>query len=81
MATLISTRLEKGFEEKLRQLAKQKGISISEMHRQALTEYLERETQPPKHSRYDDVIGIAESRGNGELSVNHSRAFIDALNA
>ena len=76
---VTSIRLDKSFAEQIRQLAKRKGITVSELHRQALTEYWQRETEPIEHSRFDDVIGIAASDGDGDLSENHRQAFVAAL--
>lgn len=76
---MTSIRLEKSFAEQIRQLAERKGITLSELHRQALMEYWQRESEPVEHSHFDDVIGIAASEGDGDLSENHRQAFVASL--
>ena len=49
-----SVRLDPETQEKVRRIAANKGVTQSEIHRQALTEYLERETSEDKPSRYGD---------------------------
>ena len=49
-----SVRLDPQTEEKVRQVAAVKGLTLSEVHRQALMEYFEREMPEKKTSRYDD---------------------------
>ncbi len=59
-----SVRLDPQVQEKLRQAAASKGVTQSEIHRQALAEYFERESAE-KSSRYndpfyDDIFGAIE---------------------
>ncbi len=49
-----SVRLDPQTQEKVRQAAAAKGVTQSEIHRQALAEYFEREMPEKKSSRYDD---------------------------
>ena len=49
-----SVRLDPETQEKVRQVAAVKGLTLSEVHRQALAEYFEREMPEKKPSRYDD---------------------------
>lgn len=55
-----SVRLDPITQEKIRQVAASKGLTLSEVHRRALTEYCEREMSEKKTSRYDDIIGVGE---------------------
>ena len=48
-----SVRLDPQIQEKVRQAAAAKGVTQSEIYRQALTKYFERESEE-KPSRYDD---------------------------
>ena len=72
-----SVRLDAKMEEKVRHVAALKGLTLSEVHRQALTEYCERETQE-KVSRYDDpfydsIFGVGE--GPADLSRRHKEIY------
>ncbi len=70
---MASVRLGAELEEKVRRVAALEGLTISEVHRRALNEYLEREMPKKKTSRYDDIIGIAE--GPHDLSARASEIF------
>ena len=75
---MSSVRLDSTTQEKLRQMAARKGISISEVHRQALEQYFEREFDTLKKSRYSDVIGIFSSE-TGDGSTRHKEIFREVL--
>lgn len=49
-----SVRLDPKIEEKVRQMAATKGITLSEVHRLALAEYFEREMPDQQTGRSDD---------------------------
>lgn len=49
-----SVRLDPEVENKVRQVAAIKGLTLSEVHRLALAEYCEREMPEQKTGRYDD---------------------------
>lgn len=68
-----SVRLDPKIEAKVRQVAAVKGLTLSEVHRLALTEYCEREMSEKKISRYDDIIGIGE--GPPDLSARAGEIF------
>ena len=55
-----SVRLGSRLEEKVREVATKKGVTRSEIFRQALESYCEQELTSPKRGRYDDVIGIVD---------------------
>ncbi len=73
-----SVRLDPQIEEKVRQVAAVKGLTLSEVHRQALAEYCEREMSEKKASRYDDpfyddIFGVGE--GPADLSRRAKEIF------
>ena len=68
-----SVRLDPEIQQKVRQVAAIKGMTLSEVHRLALTEFCERETAPHKKSRYDDIIGIGE--GPCDLAARSEEIF------
>ncbi len=68
-----SVRLDPETEQKVRQVAALKGMTLSEVHRLALTEFCEREAKPKKTSRYDDIIGIGE--GPHDLAARSEEIF------
>ncbi|MGI4789338.1 MAG: hypothetical protein ACRYFS_10875 [Janthinobacterium lividum] len=68
-----SVRLDPTIEKKVREVAAVKGLTLSEVHRQALTEYCERELSEKKTSRYDDIIGVGE--GPPDLARRHKEIF------
>jgi hypothetical protein len=72
-----SVRLDPQIEEKIRQVAAVKGLTLSEVHRQALTEYFEREMPEKKTSRYDDIIGVGE--GPPDLARRHKAYFAEIM--
>ncbi|MEO7715487.1 MAG: ribbon-helix-helix protein, CopG family [Capsulimonas sp.] len=76
---MSSVRLDSTTQDKLRQMAARKGISVSEVHRQALEQYFERESDLPQKSRYSDIIGIFDS-GEANLSTRHKEVFREILN-
>ena len=60
-----SVRLGSQIEEKIRRVAAVKGLTLSEVHRQAVIEYCEREMSEKKNGRcddpfYDDIFGAIE---------------------
>ena len=59
-----SVRITPGLEAKIRQLAAEKGITRSELFRQALETYCDRELTLPTTSRFDDVIGVVDVPGD-----------------
>ena len=70
-----TVRLDPDLKAKIQQLAQQQGITQSELHRRALELYCE--TNTVKHSRFEDMFGVAE--GPDDLSSNTSAAFRKAL--
>ena len=77
-----SVRLDPKVEEKVRQVAAIKGISLSEVHRLALAEYFERELVEPKTSRYDDpfyddIFGVGE--GPADLSRRSKEIYHEIM--
>lgn len=74
---MSSVRLSREIDEKARRVAALKGLSLSEVHRQALEEYCDRELALARQSRYDDVIGVAE--GPPDLAERVSERFGDLL--
>ena len=53
-------------------------MTISEVHRAALNEYLARELALSRKSRFSDIIGIADS-GDGSLSEDHKQVYGEIL--
>lgn len=72
-----SVRLDPQIQEKVRQAAAAKGVTQSEIHRQALAEYFERETSQGNTSRYDDIIGVGE--GPPDLARRHKEIFGEVM--
>jgi hypothetical protein len=77
-----SVRLDTQMTEKVRQVAAVKGLTLSEVHRQALTEYVEREMPEKKTSRYDDpfyddIFGVGE--GPADLSRRHKEYYAEIM--
>lgn len=68
-----SVRLDPEVENKVRQVAAIKGLTLSEVHRLALAEYCEREMPEHKTGRYDDIIGIGE--GPHDLAARSEEIF------
>ena len=64
-------------EEKIRRVAAQKGITRSELFRQALESYCQQETAQLQGSRYDDVIGIIDAPEDG--SARYKEYFLEGL--
>ena len=73
-----TVRMPEKLRERVHEIARRKGVSVSEVHRLALEEYCLRETKEPTTSRYDDIIGVAE--GPADLSSRHKEAFGEILN-
>ena len=59
-----SVRIIRGLEEKIQQVVAQKGITRSELFRQALETYCDLELTPPNQSRFDGVIGVVDVPGD-----------------
>ncbi len=72
-----SVRLDPEIQEKVRQAAASKGLTQSEIYRQALLAYFEREMPEKKTSRYDDVIGVGE--GPPDLARRHKEYFAEIM--
>jgi len=72
-----TVRLPETLREKVREIARRKGLTVSDVHRLALEEYCLRETEPPQQSRCDDIIGIVE--GPSDLSARHKETFGEIL--
>ena len=72
-----SVRLPENLRSRIQEIARRKGLTVSEVHRLALEEYCLRETEPPRKSRYDDIIGVAE--GPSDLSARHKELFGEIL--
>lgn len=77
-----SVRLDPQIEAKVRQVAAEKGLTLSEVHRQALMRYCEeelcdQETAAKKTSRYDDIIGVGE--GPPDLARRHKEYFAEIM--
>lgn len=68
-----SVRLSPQLEETVRRTAAQKGISRSELFRQALESYCSAESAPPARRRFDDVIGVVDVPG--DFSVHTRELF------
>ena len=74
---MSSVRLPREIDEKARRVATLKGLSLSEVHRQALEQYCDRALADARQSRYDDVIGVVE--GRSDLAERASEHFGDLL--
>jgi hypothetical protein len=77
-----SVRLDPAIEEKVRQVAAVKGLTLSEVHRLALTEYCEREMSDQKESRYDDpfyesIFGAIE--GPHDMAARSGETYKEVL--
>ncbi len=77
-----SVRLDPQIQEKVRQAAAAKGVTQSEIHRQALAECFEREMSQEKTSRYDDpfydsIFGAGE--GPADLSRRHKEYYAEII--
>jgi hypothetical protein len=70
---MSSVSLEPMLREKVRQVARLKGLTVSEVHQQALEQYCDREMTQPQTSRYDDIIGVVE--GPSDLSSRAREIF------
>ena len=67
-----SVRLSREMDERARRVAALKGLSLSEVHRQALAQYCDRELAAARQSRYDDVIGVVEGPADlAERAADH----------
>ena len=79
---MSSVRLDPEMQQKIRQVAALKGLTLSEVHRLALIEFCERETEPKKNSRYDDpfyddIFGVGE--GPADLSRRSKEIYHDIM--
>ena len=74
---MSSVRLPREIDEKARRVAALKGLTLSEVHRQALEQYCDRELAAARQSRYEDVIGVVE--GRADLAERASEHFADLL--
>ncbi len=77
-----SVRLDPKIEEKVRQVAAMKGLTLSEVHRLALAEYCEREMSDQKASRYDDpfyesIFGAIE--GPPDMAARSGETYKEVL--
>jgi len=72
-----SVRLSGKLDQKVRRVAALKGLSLSEVHRQALEQYCDRELAATRQSRFDDVIGVVE--GPADLAERASEYFVEVL--
>lgn len=72
-----TVRLGPELEARLRRVAREKGKSLSDVHREALEAYCAQALEEPKRSRYDDVIGVIE--GPGDLSETVSERFTEGM--
>jgi hypothetical protein len=75
---MCTGRIPENLRTKVEEIARRKGLSVSEVHRLALEEYCVREIETPSISRYDDIIGVAE--GPAELSSRNKEVFGEILN-
>lgn len=72
-----SVRIAPELEEKIQQVAARKGITRSELFRQALEDYCNQELTPPSKSRFDDVIGVVDVPG--DFAVHTRELFGEIL--
>ncbi len=68
-----SVRTSTVLEEKIRRVAELKGISRSEVFRQALEIYCNKELTSSATNRWDDYFGVVD--GPGDLSTRTREAF------
>lgn len=73
---MASVRLERELAEKVRKVARMKGLTLSQVHRLALEAYCERVLT--RGSRYQDAIGVAA--GERALSTRSAEIFREVLN-
>lgn len=59
-----SVRIAHELSEKIQQVAARKGITRSELFRQALETYCDQELTPPNMNRFEDVIGVVDVPGD-----------------
>ncbi len=74
---MSSVRLSAEIQAKVQRVAALQGLTVSEVHRQALEEFCERQLDSDRKSRYDDVIGVAT--GPADLAARASQRFADLL--
>ncbi len=72
-----SVRLDPQLQERVRRVARQKGLTLSEVHRLALEAYCDAALAEPGCSRYGDVIGVIE--GPPDLAENAGRLFAELM--
>jgi hypothetical protein len=75
-----SARFDDHIKSKIKQVAAITGMTPSEVRRKALTEYCDRELRQSGTSRYDDIIGVGESSGAGDLSRRRKVYFHELMN-
>ena len=79
-----TVRLSTELRDKVRQVAEQRGVSVSEVHREALERFCATEILESQISRFDDVIGICDgappdlsetigSRYSAEMAQKYAR--------
>lgn len=77
-----SVRLDSKIKDQICQVAALKGLTLSDVHRQALAEYCERELSETKPGRYDDpfydtIFGAFE--GPADLSRRAKEIFHEIM--
>ena len=72
-----TVRLKPQLVEKVRRVAVRKGLSVSDVHREALERYCDAVLAEPAASRFEDVIGVVEAPQ--DLSVDTGRKFAEAM--
>lgn len=74
---MTSVRLKPEIDKKLREVAALKGLTLSDVYREALEAYCERELEPPRRSRYADIVGVGE--GEPHLATCAHEVFGDIM--
>ena len=72
-----SVRLSPTLELKIQKVATQRGVSRSEVFRNAIEIYCDTELESPTRSKWDDVIGIIDAPADGSARV--SEYFAEGL--
>ena len=72
-----TVRLKPQLVEKVRRVAARKGLSVSDVHREALETYCDAALAEQAVSRFDDVIGVVEAPH--DLSIDTGRKFAEAM--
>ena len=55
-----SVRISEELDERVRKVAARKGMTRSDVFRNALETYCDRELTPPMSTRFDDIIGVVD---------------------